>query len=292
MTKQAIVASKPAVISGGVIATAIIAGLLLVIANSAVWINQAIFNSDTFSDVTTKSLLSESSRRALAGEVVDKALATKPIIKSVVGGTATNMIAGLLASNQAQGALDKAVSGMQIFVTSKNPRNIEFDIAGIKSVISRLLGIIGNEDASSSVSDLPDTLVVVDASKVPNIYNIVVVFLWLAPLALIAAFILLAVPHFRRKAVVTKVAVFQGAVVVGSSLLALSIGPLFRPALLAQIADPHYRVVAQNLYDSFTATFSMQTLWLFAFGLLVALVPTAVKLIRLIVGRIPKRSTT
>ena len=55
--------------------TASVAALFLTVANSAIWMNRAIFDTNRFTKTAVASFTSESSRNALANEVVDRALA-------------------------------------------------------------------------------------------------------------------------------------------------------------------------------------------------------------------------
>lgn len=269
--------SKPtSAISRGLIAVTIAAGFMLVIANSALWVNRTLFNVDTFSTIAEKSLLSESSRNALAGEVVDTALADRPLIKNVVGDTVTKLISGLLGSNQAEAGLRKVISRIHLAITSENPKNIEYDLTGIKSVIDKIITLIGKDDAESRVNKIPDKIVILDVSNLPKLYMYGTVFLWVAPIALIGAAILLVRPHVIRRRLDAKILTFQGFVIIGTSVMALLVGPLFQPPLLAQIPSTDLRVVVENVYDAFIDNFNAQTMWLFDLGLVVLVIAVCV----------------
>lgn len=263
-------------LSRGLIAATIVAGFLLVIANSALWVNRTLFNVDTFSTIAEKSLLSESSRNALASEIVDTALADRPMVKNIAGDTITKLISGLLGSNQAEIGVKKIISRIHLAITSENPKNIEYDLTGIKSVIDKIITLIGKDESSSSVSKIPDKLVILDVSNLPKLYIYGVVFLWVAPFALICAAIILVRPHIIRRRLDANILTFQGFAVVGASVMALLIGPLFRPTILAQIPTSDLRIVVQDVYDAFIANFNAQTMWLFDLGLVILAVAVIV----------------
>ena len=98
-----------------VLITSIIAGVFILVANTAIWINRYMFNSENFTSTAVTSLTSESSRTAIATEITDQALKDYPKIKSVVDDTAVNFISSLLDSNRTEKVLTGAVSRLQIF---------------------------------------------------------------------------------------------------------------------------------------------------------------------------------
>lgn len=265
-----------------VILTSVIAALLLFVANTAIWANRAIFDTNTFTTTAVTSLTSESSRQALAQEVVDRALADRPAIKSVVGGTATKLVSGLLGTNQFNAVLEKAVGKLQVYLTSNSQKSISLDLSGVKSTVEKLLTVAdtrgaNTENATERVSNIPDELVLVNADNVPSFYTYGLVFLWVGPLCAIGALALLVYPYIRKRSQYYKIAAIQGSALAVAGLLSLLVGPLVRPPALASIQSPNVRVVVGNLYDSFIAIFNQQAYWLVVAGVLLALVPLAVR---------------
>lgn len=259
---------KPA-LSRSLILVTIIAGFLLVIANSALWVNRTLFNDEVFTTITKQSLLSESSRNALAEEIVDTVLENRPLVKNIAGDTITKLISGLLNSSQAESGLKIVISSVHLAITSENPKNIEYDLVGIKNLIDRIVTVVGDEPDTSSINKIPDKIVILDVSKLPKLYVYGTIFLWVAPIALIGAVILLARPHIIRRRLDAKILTFQGFAIIGASVTALLVGPLFRPPLLAQIPDSDLRVVVDNVYNAFIENFNTQTMWLFGLGLII-----------------------
>lgn len=258
-----------------VVGPVIIAAVLLLIANSALWVNNVLFNTQEFTTLTSQALLSESSRNAIAAEVVDTVLEDRPVVKRVIGEPATKLIAGLLGTNLTKSATDKLVATLQTAVTTKNPRTIEFDLTGIKSTATKLIELTGEDSPIPEGRELPDTLVVLDANRVPNFYGYGVVFLWLAPISALIAIILLAYPHIKQKRFIMSLSALQGAALVLTGFMALLVGPLFRPPVLAQISSSNLRVVVENIYNTFIATFNSQSSWLFVAGGMLLLIPAS-----------------
>ncbi|MBP9738346.1 hypothetical protein KBD20_01520 [Candidatus Saccharibacteria bacterium] len=266
------------------------AGLLL-IANSAIWVNDVLFNTEKFTQITSQALLSESSRNALAGEIVDQALADRPIVKRVVGEPATKFVSGLLGTNLAETATDKVVARLQTAVTTEDPQNIEIDLTGIKNILPKLISLAGAEDSIPEETKLPDTLVLLDTANIPNVYKYATVFLWLAPISAITATILLAYPHIKRRSIVVPVVAMQGFAIVLTGFFAQLVGPLFRPAILSQVSNQNIRIVVENIYNAFSNSFNAQSNWLFVVGgalLLVAAVIPLSKAVPKLISRYKK----
>lgn len=266
---------------GFVVAT-ILAAALLVVANSAIWVNRAIFNTQEFTSISTSALTSESSRKALADEIVDRALVNNPTAAAVVKEPATNIIAGLLGSQQAENAITKIVGKVQILLTSKKPESITYDLTGIKTTVTKLLTVANKDQAVEKVADLPDSITVFDANKVPSIYQYGVAMTLIAPFAFMIAIALLAVPHFKKRYSTEKLLLAQGGTLIGAGVMALLIGPIFQPIVLAQVSNSNLRVVVENFYNAFIASFNDQTMYLIYAGLILVAIPLGQRLYRLV----------
>ncbi len=260
----------------------VFAAVLLLLANSAIWVNRAVFDTNKFTSISSSALLSESSRNALAGEIVEQALKNNPTVAAVVTEPATNIIAGLLNSQQAKNAATKVIGKVQILLTSKNPQNIEYDLTGIKGTVSKLLTLANKDQAVDRVATLPDTLVIFDASKVPSLYQYGVAMTLLAPFAFLAALALLVMPHVKKSYKTEKLLLVQGGALIGTGIMALFVGPVFRPPVLAQVANANLRVVVENFYNAFIGTFNAQTMYLIYAGLIIVAIPLGQRLYRIV----------
>lgn len=261
----------------------ILAALLLVVANSAIWVNRTMFNTQTFTQVTSEALLSQSSRNALASDIVDTALASQPAVKAVVAEPATNFIAGLLNSQQAQKALDAVISKVQIIFTSERPEPVTYDLSGIKATVTKLLTLANKDDAVVKVDQIPDSITVFkNVDKIPSFYKAGVTLTFIAPLAFLLALFLLVWPHVKKKYPTNKLLVGQGIALTTAGLFALLIGPLFKPPVLAQVNNANLRVVVENVYNGFVATFNHQTYYLVGLGIVFLLIPLGQRVYMLI----------
>lgn len=236
---------------------------LLVVANSAWFISRNFFNEQKFSQIVTTAVLSESSRQAFATEIVDQVLAKRPVLKEIVDDSAVSLISGLLGTSRANQAVQKTVAKLNTVITSKDPQSVTFDLTRIKSISSKLIGLAtaAGREVSLDPNDLPDQIVIIDASKIPPLYNYGLAFLWLAPICFVAGLACLAWPHFKAKAVRPATILIQALAVVGGTLVALLTGPLLRPPVLAASSDQNLRAVIGNVYDAFITGFNQQTIW-------------------------------
>lgn len=259
--------------------TSIFAALLLVVANSALWINRTIFNTDTFTDIAVTSITSESSRQAIASEVVDRALGDRPIIREIAGPTATRLVSSLLGTDQFDSVLHFAVGKLQVYLTSNERESIVLNLASVKNIATSLISVAGQNtgDVEAKVGAVPDQIVLVDASNIPSFYKYGLVFLWLGPLTAIGALVLLAYPYIRDRSKYYIIAAAQGLVVAAMGLLCLLVGPLFKPPVLANIPSANSRTVVSNLYDAFVNTFNHQSFNLVKVGIALAVVPLVVR---------------
>lgn len=267
--------ARPSLWHWRVVVPIVVAAGLFLIANSALWVNNVLFNTEKFTSVTTTALLSESSRMSIASGVVEQALADRPVAQRLVSQPATKFIAGLLDSSLALRATEKVVSRLQTAVTTKNPQNIELDLTGVKNVASKLIALadVANVEVTPQ-RELPDTIFLFDASSVPNVYKYGQVVLWLAPLAGLSAIVLFAYPHIKERKLIRRVMVLQGVTLILFGFFALSIGPLFRPQVLGSVESSNARVVVENIYNAFITTFNEQTMWIFTAGIILLVVPS------------------
>lgn len=253
----------------------VIAAFLLLIANSAFWVNQYIFNTDNFTRVTTTAITAESSREAIASGVVDRLLTNQPALKRVVNDQAVKLISGLLDTKQADAVLDRAVTNLHVTLTSADPQSTVLDLTNLKNVMQRVIDVTNLEPTNFSVDDIPDQIVLLDANKVPHFYQYGVWFLWISPLAAIIGTLGFIYPYLGRGKKLASdwsIPVKQGLTVLVVGLFGLSWGPLFKPPVLANINTDYGRTVVGNIYDAFIATFNHQTMWLVYLGSMIFLI--------------------
>ncbi len=247
---------------------------LLLITNSAVWLNRYLFNEQAFATTVTTSLTSESSRHAIAERITDAALEDRPVAQQVAGNVATNAISGLLNTSLANKAIYTAAERLNVAATSSDQEDIVINLGGIKDISARLVNAAAalGRDTQVDPDRIPDSITIIEEEQIPDFYRLGVVFLWIAPVALLVAIAAFAYPYFSKPRDIKKILAVQGACLTLIGLLGLLIGPLFRPPVLSAAKTSSGRTVIGNLYDAFISTFNAQTSVVILFGVLVLLV--------------------
>lgn len=261
----------------GIVTGALVAGLLLLLANTALWLNRQVFDTGNFTNTAKTALLSDSSRDALANEVVSNALANRPVVNRFAGDTLTDIVSGMLGSNQFNKLFDGVVSRAQSYLISPNQESIVIELATVKDPVERIVAAIGqmtdnSELTGQQVSRIPDTITLLDANKVPDLYSVSIAILWAGPLLLIAALVVLTAPYVHRRILWTYTLIAQGIAVVLAGIFALLIGPMVRPPVIGLMPDANIRTIVGNVFDAFIATFNSQSWWLIWLGVAAILI--------------------
>jgi hypothetical protein len=257
----------------------IVAALFLLVANSAYWVHSNVFDKNRFAEITSEAVLSESSRRAIASGVTDRLFEGRPTAKTLVGEQTTNVVAGLLGTQQAEKVFEAGVERLHVAVTSQSQESLTIDLSGVKSTVQRLSAALSETGEPTRGERIPDELVIIDKQNIPDFYRYGVLFLWLGPAALIGATALLVYPFVKNRKDYSQILLIEGGIVALVGILALLIGPLFKPPLLANISAVNARVVASNIYDGFITTFNQQTYIIIGFGIVVLVAGVATNFI-------------
>lgn len=250
----------------------VIAGILLLVTNSAFWVNQQLFNKDNFSVTVTESITSESSRTAISENITDRIFEDRPIAKRVAGDFSVKIISGLLDTDQFNNVLTSSVERLQVYVTSENQEDVIVELGSVKDIITKLTTVSETlgRDTEIDPGKIPDQIVLIQEEDVPDLYSVAVVMIWLAPLTLLAALILLAYPYYKNFDNKKITLFIHGVVITLVSIVGYLIGPLFRPPVLSQVSVES-RTIVGNLYDAFISTFNNQTFSMTMLGLILVM---------------------
>jgi len=254
----------------------VFAGFLLLITNSAYWFNNQIFNKDNFTSTVTTSLTSESSRLEIAQNITSKIFTDRPIAKRIAGDFTTKIISGLLDTEQFKNVLAITVERTHAYTTSSNQEDVVIELGAVKDVLTQITAIsesLGRE-AAIDPENIPDSILLINEENVPDLYSYGVVLLWVAPITLVSALLLLAYPYIKKWGDSKRILLIQGLIITLTSFVGFLVGPLFRPPVLAQIRAEN-RTVVGDLFDAFIATFNSQTALLTLVGLLAVVISSA-----------------
>lgn len=258
--------SKMSIVKRVAVFYAPVTGLLLLLLATSVWCNRYLFDTDNFSSTATAALTEDSTSMALANEVTDRLLENRPLLKRTINDRVVGLVAALLKSDLSDRVMEKSVSRLQVMLTTNNPKPVEIDLTTVKSVLTQVLAL-GRvltdrpvEDQKINPDTIPDKITLIDPSTLPNFYGFGLTMMWLAPVLLLSVLALTIYPIYRaaRTSLVSlkHVLAIQGGIILAFGFLALFIGPLIKPPVLANITSSNIRVVVDNVIDAFISAFN------------------------------------
>jgi hypothetical protein len=258
------------------IALLILAAVMLFLAQSAFWINQTIFDKNTFTNLATTSVLSESSRDSIAGAVVDKALQDRPVAKRVAGQRIEALVSGLLGSDLATQAVSTLTNRTYAYTTSSDRQDIKIDLTGIKDPLEQVVELAQangrGENLAAIHAKLPDEIVLVRNDAFPDLSGIVKLMLWLGPLFWLSTIALFGTYIYIGRRDYAKKVYFVGLTIAIVSVLGLFISPFIPPAIAAAVPNIDLRPVAQSLVTNFLAPFRAQMYHMLAYVIIALLI--------------------
>ncbi len=270
----------PTFFNKNLIVTSLVAGLLLMIVNSAIWVNQQVFDTKNFTNTAVTAITSESSRKAIGGRITDEILKDNPVVKNIAGDQLTNLISGLLGTDQANKLLTASMTRLQIYVTSNNQKNVEIDLSGLKDTLTRVAEIRGGDQPSRiDPNKIPSKIVLIESKNVPDLYKYGVILTWVAVVGFVIAGFLLIRPYITDRNNYLSIMIVQGTSLILVGLVSLLIGPIFRPSVLQPFQNPNGRVVVGNLYNAFIETFNSQTMVFIWAGVTLCILSVLIKLV-------------
>lgn len=253
------------------IVSVFVACLLLLIAQTAFWLNRNIFNTTKFTQKATYAITTEDSRLALGNEISDRILDDRPIVKRVAGPKLASLISSLLGTSLAEKSLYDVVQQTNIYLTSSSQKSIGLDLQGIKSgitTVSKVADIFG-QDMNIDATRVPDKLVLVNADSIPSFYKEAIAVLWLGPLSLLGALLIFAGLLYKDISDRHRTILIICLSVALAGLFGLSSGPLVRPVILGMLSSPNLRHVYQNIYNEMLTPFNHQMLIMIAISIFV-----------------------
>lgn len=237
------------------------AGLLLLFAQSAFWVNQTIFDKKTFTGIATGVIQSEESREAIASGIVDKALADRPVLQRTISGKATQLLTGLLGTDAVVQATNLIVDKAYTYATSNEPEAIAFDLTAIKTPVARIIAFAEDQgrEVAFDPATIPDSITLFDPADLPDIYKYSVVMLWLGPLLWLSTLAIFGIYIYKGgKKFYGKRVYVVGAVIGVVGIVGLMVGPLLPPTVSALVPQTHLRSIVGDLSAAFLQPFTQQ----------------------------------
>lgn len=241
-------------------------GALLLVSLTAFWLQRNIFNTEKFTALTTEALLQESSRDSIGNVVTGQILSNQPTLKMILGDKLSGQVSSLLGTELASNSINTVAREAQLIITSPAKKPLVLHLTAIKTALVSIQGVANRVGQSVpgnlSVNSIPDEIVIIDTSNIPNIHKVAVAINWLGPISLILAIVGLAVYIKRggRENLLKRIQIVC-LVFISTALVAMAIGPIAEPSIIAFAKDAPTQTLLGNIFSVFMGPFYKQALW-------------------------------
>jgi hypothetical protein len=249
--------------------------LLLLITMTGFWLQQSFFNTQQFTSIATQSITQQSSLDSIARKAVDTALADRPLIRTTLGPKLEAVMSGALGSDVLSKTFRGAIERMQLLITTPRHDPIVLDLTQVKGLIASGQSVVSKDTVLGSVDTavIPDSIMLIDTAKIPNLYQYGIWVFWIGPGALLLATVgsLYWVYRGGRKLYLLRISIVAGLVAI-AGVLGYIMGPLIRPGVISIAPDVPSQTILNNIYTGFIEPFSNTALVVLATGFIVAIV--------------------
>ncbi|MFZ1323611.1 MAG: hypothetical protein WAQ57_00440 [Candidatus Saccharimonadales bacterium] len=237
-----------------------LAGLLLLLAQSAYWVNHTLFDQVTFIGIVEDTVKTEKSRRAVAETIVNRALQDRPVLRRTISAKSTQLVTGLLGTDLAAQTFDTLINHTYAYFTSSNPQPIAMDLTSIKTPLAGLISFAEQQgrEVQFDPAVIPDSIILFDSAGLPDVHGYSVKLLWLGPVFWLGTAGLFAAYIYRGRRAYAKRAYIVGIVIIISAVTGLLTGPLLPPPLAAQVPILEMRGVVGDLIRGLLQPFMTQ----------------------------------
>ena len=238
----------------------ILAAVFLFVAQSAFWLNHTIFDKQTFTSIVTPVVNSTETRSAIASTVVDRAFEDRPLVNRLIGNNVTALITGLLGTDVAVQMITALIDRSYEYLTTGDREPVVLDLVAIKEPLQKITELLESRgrDVRIDPTTIPDTVILLNPSDVPDFYQFSVLLLWLGPLCWIGLLIVISLYLYLGRSLYDRRIYILGSVIIVVSLLGMLAGPLLPPPISAQINIPELRGTVNELISALLAPFIRQ----------------------------------
>lgn len=232
--------------------------LLLLTSMTAFWLQNTIFNNKTFTELSTHAFSQESSRQSIGELVANRVFAERPVLRILLSDRLSANIAGILATEPAQNSINRVARDSQLLFTSPSKEPVIIQLAGVKSLITSSQELVGRtgENATLNANDLPDEVMLIDTTKLPNFHSSAIATLWVGYFAFLLALLLISwLLYAGGRANLPKRARHVFLAVLLAAVVALITGPLVEPVFISAGRDAASQTLLRNIYEAFIAPF-------------------------------------
>lgn len=248
---------------------------LLLIAMTAFWLQRSFYDTQQFTSIALQSITQQSSRDSIARKAVDTALADRPLLRATLGPKLETLISGALSSDAVSKTFRGLIENIQLLITTPRRDPVIFDLTEVKALIATGQSVISQDTALANVDTaaIPDSIMIIDTAKIPNLYQYGIWISWIGPGALLLAVIASLYWIYRggRVLYLLRISII-GCLVVIAGACGYLIGPLIRPGVISIAADVPSQTILNNIYTGFIGPFSNTALTVLVIGLVFSVV--------------------
>lgn len=235
---------------------AVFAGFLLLFAQTAFWVTSTFNNQTYFVDTIVQVFQKEEVRQVVAEEILNQAFAQRPILQRLTGSFIEPALVGILGSTQFENVLRFAINKYYNLAIVQPPQDFVLDISQFKQTVS-LLTMLSNTEDRINVSDLPDQILIVSASQIPDIHRVITFAVWAGPVLLFISAVFLIAAIVLSKDPIKETA-RAGFIVAGISFLYYLTIPYINNVTSATYFNANSRIIFSELYTTFTQSLMSQ----------------------------------
>lgn len=229
---------------------AFFAGILLLFAQTAFWVTSTLNNQTYFIDTLVQVFQKEEVRGVVAKEILSQVFAQRPILQRLSGSFIEPALVGILGSTQFENILRLAANKYYDFAIAQSPQDFSIDIAQFKQTVAILTALTNTEDRIN-VAELPDQILLVNASQIPDIHRIIAFAVWAGPILLLIGIIFLVAAIVLSRDPL-KETMRAGFIVAGLSFLFYLAIPYINNGTSATYFNTNTRIIFSELYTVFT----------------------------------------
>jgi hypothetical protein len=236
----------------------LLASVLMMGAMTAFWISTTLYNTENFTRIAETALNEESSRQAVASAIRKRALKDYPVVDTTLGVRLEGLLVRVLGTDTARTAIRETAEGLQIVLTTERREPVEYDLKVVKVAVQKGQELLPQiERLDIDTERIPDSIVVFDTEKLPNVHQYGVWAVWLGPGCALGALLMYGywIKRGGRGNTIKRIGAVLLAVAF-TSFVALLIGPLVKPSILATAADADSQTLLGNVYEGFITPFN------------------------------------
>lgn len=236
---------------------AVVAGILLFVANIQVWLYRDVVDTDSFVDTVTTVLHEQDVRDVLAERIVDRLFEGRPLLRIAAGNAVESVVSGLLASDGFEAVLEGVARQFNLALTKGEQPSITIESRVLQAVTVVVAKVLTPDQAADLGFDDGDLVIeLFEPGQIPSYESEIDTIHTVGIIAGILALILLALPVVvLRNWWSLRLAGF--AVLVGSVITFVAV-PGTRTMMDLRVDDPDVETMLEHIYDAFTRQLAIQ----------------------------------